>query len=644
MFTELISHPLLLPVLIPLGAGLLCLLIPAPASRAADSIRALLAVLSSAVILGLAWQLFRQLAAGPAAGLLADELHIFLWPLLSLRLDALSGFILLAVTLFGLLIAIFSTGYMKGHPRHRAYFTLYLWTLGISCLAVLANELLLLLVCWGFLGLLLYLMIGIAGPDAAGAARKSLMVIGGADALLLFGIVLYWQISGSTAMDGEALALDSPTAYVTFLAFLCGAFAKAGVVPFHSWVPDFGEKAQAPVSAYLPASLDKLLGIYLLARIMLDLFVPTPSMFFMLMLLGSVTVIGAVLMALVQHDLKRLLSYHAVSQVGYMVLGIGTGTVIGLAGGLFHMLNNAIYKSTLFLCAGVVEKETGTTDLDRLGGLARLMPVTFIACTVAALSISGIPPLNGFASKWMIYQGVIESGGDGGGSWIIWLAVAMLGSALTLASFVKVLHATFLCKPSPEVLRTQSDKGITDGTLSMRLPLMVLAVTCVAFGIFAFQLPLAQGILPAVPGGDALLVDGVWWSGLATVLILGSIFIGLIVYWLTMRSGKLRRVRTYIGGEQMSDVYVSGDPAGEGRNVEVTGVDFYDTIEALPAARRFYRLTHEKAFDIYHLLRKGVMYLVQPLRAAHTGVLPAYMRWFVAGLLVVVWVVTQTQS
>ena len=219
-------------------------------------------------------------------------------------------------------------------------------------------------------------------------------------------------------------------------------------MPFHTWVPDFGEKVDAPVSAFLPASLDKLLGIYLLARCVLDLFVPTPAMYGMLMLLGAVTVISAVLMALVQHDLKRLLSYHAVSQVGYMILGIGTGTAIGLAGGLFHMLNNTVYKTALFLCAGVIEKETGTTDLDRLGGLAKLMPVTFLTCTVAALSISGIPPLNGFASKWMIYQGII-SGGEGAGlGWIVWLAVAMLGSALTLASFVKVLHATFLCKPS----------------------------------------------------------------------------------------------------------------------------------------------------------------------------------------------------
>jgi formate hydrogenlyase subunit 3/multisubunit Na+/H+ antiporter MnhD subunit len=618
---------MLLPVTVPLVAGMACLLIPSPRKGVADGLRALLAVLSAAAVLVFSWRLFSQL---PGGALTAEP-----WPWLSLRLDALGGFILLAVAVFGFLIAVFSTGYMKGKERHRAYFTWYLWTLGASCAALLANELILLLVCWGFLGLALYMMIGLAGPAAAPAARKSLMVIGGSDALLLFGVVLYWQQAGPTLMNGPALPLESPAAHAAFLAFLAAAFAKAGVVPFHSWVPDFGEKAHAPVSAYLPASLDKLLGIYLLARCMLDLFVPTPAMYFMLMLLGAVTVLGGVLMALVQHDLKRLLSYHAVSQVGYMVLGIGTGTAIGLAGGLFHMLNNAVYKSALFLCAGVVETETGSTDLDRLGGLARLMPVTFITCAIAALSISGIPPLNGFASKWMIYQGVIDSQ-DGGLSWVAWLAVAMLGSALTLASFVKVLHATFLCKPSPEVRAA----AIRDGSPGMLLPLVVLAVTCVLFGVFAFQLPLGRLIVPAVP----LEVSGVWWSGVAAALIAGGIAVGLLIYWLTMRSGKLRRVSTYIGGERMQDVHVSDEAPGAGRHVEVTGVDFYDTIEALPLLRRFYRLARARAFDIYHLLRKGVNYLIQALRALHTGVLPAYMRWFVAGLLAVVWVVTQAKG
>lgn len=621
MLIQLITHPMLLPMTLPLLAGLVCLLIP----RFADNLRSGLAVLSTLLVMVLVWPLFE------AASTAYDP---FVW--LSLRVDALSAFILLAVAFFGLITAVYSVAYMKGRARHREYFTYLLWTLGASCGVVLANDLLFLLVCWGFLGLMLYLMAGIAGPGAAEAARKSLMIIGGSDALMLLGIVIYWQLGGTIRMDGAAMALDNPLAYTAFLTLLAGAFAKAGAVPFHTWVPGFGEKADAPVSAFLPASLDKLLGIYLLARCVLDLFVPTPFVYGMLMLLGAVTVISAVLMALVQHDLKRLLSFHAVSQVGYMILGIGTGTAIGLAGGLFHMLNNTIYKSALFLGAGVVEKETGTTDLDRLGGLARLMPVTFITCTVAALSISGIPPLNGFASKWMIYQGIISSGEDGGLAWVVWLAVAMLGSALTLASFVKVLHATFLCKPSAHIRKMT----IRENHISMLIPLVVLAVLCVIFGVFAFQVPLGQLIFPVVQ----VEVPGVWWAGPATLLLLLAFMVGLILYLLTMRGGKLRRVRTYIGGEKIQDVYISGEEQGEQRHVEVTGVDFYNSIEQLPGLRRYYSQMHKRAFDIYDFLGHVSNYFIQILRSIHTGILPAYLRWFIAGLLLVVWVVIESGS
>lgn len=612
-----LTHPMALPVVFPLLAGLVCLLLPNAAAR----LRAWLATLAAVVVLALVWPLFRQ------SGELWNPL-----PWLTMQTDLLSVFILLGVAFFGLVVAVYSIGYMEGRPRQREYFTYLLWTIGISCGVVLANDLVMLLVCWGFLAVMLYLMAGLSGPGAAEAARKSLMIIGGSDALMLLGILIYWHLAGTTRMDGAALALDSPLAYAAFLALLAGAFAKAGAVPFHSWVPPFGEKVDAPVSAFLPASLDKLLGIYLLARLVLDLFIPTPAIYGMLMLLGAVTVIAAVLMALVQHDLKRLLSFHAVSQVGYMILGIGTGTAIGLAGGLFHMLNNTVYKSALFLGAGMVEKETGTTNLDRLGGLARLMPVTFIVCTVAALSISGIPPLNGFASKWMIYQGIISSGDNGSFAWVLWLAVAMLGSALTLASFVKVLHATFLCKPSAEVRQMK----ISERKGSMLLPMVVLALLCVVFGVYVFQVPLGQLIFPVVE----VTVTGAWWSGTATVLILLAVIVGIGLYWLAMRGGKLRRVRTYIGGEQMQDVYISNDEPGPNRHVEVTGVDFYDTIEQVPGLHRYYSLMGARAFDIYNFFKRSADYLVQMLRSIHTGILPSYLRWFVAGLLLVVWVVT----
>ncbi len=612
---NLLTQPLVAPVVLPLAAGVVCLLIPRRAERA----RAWLAVTASAATLALVWPLF----AAPDA-----MLDVGVW--LSLRSDALSGFVALATALFGIVVALYSLGYMQGHERHRQYFAYLLWTLGIAVGAVLANDLITLLVCWGLLALTLYLMIGIAGPDAGEAARKSLLIVAGSDALLVFGAVVLWSFTGSPRMDAGPVPLQGFAAHAAFLTFVIAAFAKAGAVPFHTWVPDCAERADAPVSAFLPASLDKLLGIYLLTRCVVDLFAVDAVMSTLLMALGAITVIAAVMLALVQHDLKRLLGYHAVSQVGYMVLGIGTGTPVGVAGGLFHMLNHAIYKCCLFLCAGAVEKAAGTTDLDRLGGLGRSMPITLAVCAIAALAISGIPPLNGFASKWMVYQGII-SASDGGVAWVVWLVAAMLGSALTLASFVKVLHATFLCKPSPALAaRSVREVGVT-----MLLPMILLAALCVLFGVFAYAMPLAWFIFPAVPAQP----PGVWWAGPATLLILIAIGLGALIYWLTMKAGKLRRVETYVGGERLDEVYIRGEAPGPGRHVEVTGVDFYRTVEQLPVLRRLYALARDKAFDIYHVGGRSVLYFVAWLRAAHTGALPMYLTWFLIGVLLVIYAI-----
>jgi NADH-quinone oxidoreductase subunit L len=259
---------------------------------------------------------------------------------------------------------------------------------------------------------------------------------------------------------------------------------KAGSMPFHTWIPDAAEDAPLPFMAFLPSALEKLLGIYLLARISLDLFELTPgsSMSYLLMIVGVVTILLAVMMALIQKDFKKLLSYHAVSQVGYMILGIGTALPIGILGGLFHMINHAIYKCCLFLTAGSVERQTGTTDLKELGGLGRKMPVTFACFLVTAAAISGVPPFNGFYSKELIFDGAIESG------WIFYVGAA-LGAFFTAASFLKLGHAAYFGKP------TKITEKAKEAPWQMLLPMLALAALCVLFGLWN-ALPLNNLIEP----------------------------------------------------------------------------------------------------------------------------------------------------
>jgi formate hydrogenlyase subunit 3/multisubunit Na+/H+ antiporter MnhD subunit len=220
----------------------------------------------------------------------------------------------------------------------------YLITLGSSFGALLSDHLLVFLFFWGVLGLTLYKLIRGYDDESSSTAKKTLILIGASDSLMILGAALIWLESGTFSMVEISLPTNTLTTNFAFVCMLIGSFTKAGAFPFHSWIPDYAKCAPASSSAYLPASLDKLLGIYFLTRICVNLFVLNQWLILTILIIGVTTIIAAVMMALVQHNYKRLLGYHAVSQVGYMIVGIGLGSPIGIAGGLFHMINNALYK------------------------------------------------------------------------------------------------------------------------------------------------------------------------------------------------------------------------------------------------------------------------------------------------------------
>ena len=540
------------------------------------------------------------------------------------RIDPLSAFVGVFILFFSLMTLLYSAGFMKGKKGLGQYYLYIILTALTSLGAVLANHLILFIMFWGFLGVLLYLLIQFGEtPRTSATAKKAFIMIAGTDAFMILGIALIWGVTRSFAMDGPPILLDNKFTFVAFLCLVMGAFAKAGAMPFHTWVPDTAEDAPTAVTAFLPASLDKLLGIYFLARITLDIFKLDLASQTFLMAMGSITIIAAVMMALVQHDLKRLLGYHAVSQVGYMVLGIGTGNPIGIAGGLFHMLNHAIYKSCLFFSAGAVEKRTGTTDLDKLGGLVRLMPVTFMTFLIASLAICGVPPFNGFASKWMIYQGLVETGKSGGHLWLVWLMVAMFGSALTLASFMKLVHAVFLGQPSKEI----QDAAMSgpEAPSSMIIPMGVLASLCVLFGVFAYVWPLCQFILPCLK--DSVVFQGMWSAGLATGLIVAGLLMGGLIFLLGSKM-KTRRTEAFVGGEDLR----------KNPEMRLSGTAFYLTIEDIGFLKLVYRLAKEKVFDIYEMAIKVVMLFNRISKYLHNGILSSYLAWCLLGMIFFFWI------
>jgi formate hydrogenlyase subunit 3/multisubunit Na+/H+ antiporter MnhD subunit len=466
-------NTLFLPILVPAIAGLLVLVVRHHGMRA---LIALAGALANLVAVASLFSTVRT--TGPLAFSAPWAFNMQF----ALQLGNLGAFITLAAAGFGLLVVLYSWQFMQTHKHAGLFLFFLLVTLGLVNGAVMADHLLVLLFFWeGMMGVM-FGMIAVGRPGAWKTATKALIISGVTDLCLMLGIGVVWFLSqrDGTSMLLSGLAakhLSTATGWgaAAFVLLMIGAISKGGSMPFHSWIPDAAIDAPLPFMAFLPAALEKLMGIYFLTRIVIDMFAikPGSGMSLLMMIVGAATILLAVAMALVQKDFKKLLSYHAISQVGYMILGVGTALPIGIVGGLFHMINNGLYKSCLFLTAGNVERQAGTTDLRKLGGLGAKMPLTFACFLIAAFSISGFPLTNGFYSKELVYDSALESG------WIFYLA-AVLGTVLTGASFLKLGHAAFLGKRDP------ANDNVKEAPLGMLIPMLILAATCLLFGLYNY--------------------------------------------------------------------------------------------------------------------------------------------------------------
>lgn len=615
------------------AVGLLVFLL----SRRAPTLGQVLALVTS--VLALAW-VGSWVAHGPVVSLepafgWARGLAPFLR--LDLRMGALEPVLrrtragdlgAVGAALFTALSCLYNLVALRGHGERGRVAGFSLWTLAAALTVFWADNLLLMVLAWEVLTLMLYLMVN-AEAEGALPAQKSYAILGASDLAMLVAVaflVAIGRVKG-TALSESKVFVTSPGIAVAYLLLVCAALAKAGAWPLHTWLPPVATAAPASVSALLPASLDKLLGIYLLARISLGLFVLPTWMKVTLMVAGGVTTLAAVIMGMMQHNLKRLLGFHAVSQVGYMVLGIGTGTALGVAGGLFHMVNHALYKSGLFLMAGTVERARGSAELDDLGGLARRLPWTFGCAVVFALAISGVPPLNGFASKWLVYQACLSVGGFLGP---LLFTVAVFASALTLASFVKVLHSVFW-GPEPEASRQRQEPA------AMVLPMVIIALLCVVAGVWAGATlrvavePAARELgvsLPPVEPSNLGFQTGWWNPGLAAVLLAVAAFLGWVLYAVG-RPAPPRVVDAFVAGERF------------GANPPFfSGTHFYAGLMRLPVLGSVVREAEAGVFDLYRWAEVLGQVVVNALRAVHTGLLNLYVSWALLGLAVVVLVLS----
>jgi len=396
-------------------------------------------------------------------------------------LDGLASFMLVMVNLVSFLVAVYSISYMQRYTDKPKFYTLFMLMLAGMNGIIVSGDLFNLFVFLEIASIASYALVAFGTEAEELEASFKYAVMGSvASSFILLGIALLYSYTSTLNMADISLVLSSKPSgmIVKFIGvlFLAGFGLKAALVPFHAWLPDAHPSAPASISAMLSGVLIKVLGVYAIIRIFFSLIGINKITLSILMFLGAISMLAGVILALSQWDFKRLLAYHSISQIGYVILGIGLGTPLGILGGLFHLFNHSIFKSLLFLNSGAVVYSLGTRDLRKMGGLQEKMPVTSNTNLVASMSIAGIPPLNGFFSKLIIIVACIQAEHFG------YAFCAVIGSILTLASFMKVQKYAFFGKLN------QKWQNIKEVPWTMRLSMIVLAVICVVGGLLIIPL------------------------------------------------------------------------------------------------------------------------------------------------------------
>jgi NADH-quinone oxidoreductase subunit L len=390
-------------------------------------------------------------------------------------IDPLSVFMMLVVSGVGFLILAYAIGYMHGDEeerRYHAYKALFVFSM---LLLVMAGNLLLLLAGWGLVGLSSYLLINYwhqrRAPVEAG--KKAFVMNAVGDATFVLALFILAQQVGSLDFPTvfgeapEALGEGSALAVLVALGLLGGAVAKSAQVPLHTWLPDAME-GPTPVSALIHAATMVTAGVYLIARTS-PLFELAVDVQELAGALGAVTLLMAGLIALVQTDIKRVIAYSTMSQIGYMFVAVGLGAY---GAGMFHLMTHAFFKALLFMAAGVaIHALSGEQDIRRMGGLARELPWTYRAFLIGALALAAVPPFAGFFSKDAILSSLVEQGSLG---WILWTA-GIVGAFLTGLYTFRLLFIVFFGEVTPHA-REHLHKERFEGPVAMMWPVAVLAV------------------------------------------------------------------------------------------------------------------------------------------------------------------------
>jgi multicomponent Na+:H+ antiporter subunit D len=404
-------------------------------------------------------------------------------------MDGFTVIILCIINIIGFLSAFYSISYIRRYTAENYFYALFCLMVAGMNGVVLSGDLFNIFVFLEISVISSYALVAFGVEKNELEASFKYQVLGGlASFLILFGIgFIYWKTKTLNIADiKEVFNAGYDKSYYLFvqILMLSGFGLKAAIIPFHAWLPDAHSSAPSPISAMLSGVFIKVVGIYVIIRLFFNMFIISEGMAILFTSLGTVSMlIGGILM-LGQWDIKRLFAYSSICQIGYIVLSIGIGmilisrglkhdiAVLAIAGGLFHLVNHAVFKSLLFLNAGAIEYTIGTRDLREMGGLSKSMPATSATSFIASMSISGIPPFNGFFSKLIIIIAAIMA------KFYLLAALAVIVSIITLASFLKFQRYAFFNKTADK-----KNQQIKEVPFPMVFSMVVLSIICVLLSL-----------------------------------------------------------------------------------------------------------------------------------------------------------------
>ncbi|GAB7563642.1 monovalent cation/H+ antiporter subunit A [Methylobacillus methanolivorans] len=450
---------------------------------------------------------------------------------ISFRLDGLSLLFSLMILLVGLIVVIYARYYLSPRDSMGRFYTYLLLFMGSMLGVVLSENIIQLLMFWELTSLSSFLLISYwqQREEASRGARMALTITGGGGLAMLGGFLLLGQMAGSYNLSDILLTGDTIRSHEHYLPMLLlillGVFTKSAQFPFHFWLPN-AMAAPTPVSAYLHSATMVKAGIFLLARLFPALS-GTPEWTWIVSTVGIITFLTGSYIALFKHDMKALLAYSTISHLGLIVALFGIGTPLAVVAGVFHIINHATFKASLFMLAGIVDHETGTRDMRQLRGLWRYMPYTMVLMVIAAAAMAGIPGLNGFISKEMFLEQVVEYGHTATPPWLL-PTIVTLGAVFSAAYSIRIAHNVFFGGEPSDL-----PKEPHDPSAGMQIPVAILVVGCIVVGLFpAMAEPLVTLVVGSSLQDTAPPIHLAIWHGFTPALYMSAIALvgGILVY------------------------------------------------------------------------------------------------------------------